>query len=133
MSEIPTPPKGYELVGFKYRDKIYALDDVWDVLDYDGIPLVVQYEKLAEEVVVNLDLNGGSGSLKAKIKIGSQLTTMLPKPTAQNGYKLTGFIYNGKFYALNDVWDVLDYDGSVLIAQYEEDSADWGPEIPVNN
>ncbi len=133
MSEIPTPPKGYELVGFKYRDKIYTLDDVWDVLDYDGIPLVVQYEKLAEEVVVNLDLNGGSGSLKAKIKIGSQLTTMLPKPTAQNGYKLTGFIYNGKFYALIDVWDVLDYDGSVLIAQYEEDSADWGPEIPVNN
>ena len=50
-----------------------------------------------------------------------------PKPTAANGYKLTGFIYNGKFYAMNDVWDVLDYDGSYLIAQYEEDTNDWGP------
>lgn len=127
LTEAPTPPTDYKLSGYKYRDKVYALTDIWDVLDYGGEPLIAQYEVVEPTITVNIDLNGGTGTVRAKIQVGKKLTTISPKPTAENGYKLTGFIYNGKFYAMNDVWDVYDYDGSYLIAQYEDDSGDWGP------
>ena len=127
LTVAPKPPTDYKLSGYKYRGKVYALTDIWDVLDYDGEPLIAQYQEIEPTITVNIDLNGGTGTVRAKIQVGSKLTTISPKPTAANGYKLTGFIYNGKFYAMNDVWDVLDYDGSYLIAQYEEDTNDWGP------
>ena len=123
----PTPPTNYKLSGYKYRDKVYALSDIWDVLDYGGEPLIAQYQMVDVIITVNIDLNGGKGYVHAKIQVGKTLTTISPKPTAANGYNLTGFIYNGKFYAMNDVWDVYDYDGSYLIAQYEDDSDKWGP------
>ena len=127
LSVAPTAPSGYKLVGYKFRDKTYLLEDIWDVIDYGGEPLIAEYSEIAKTVTLNIDLNGGTGSVKAQIRMGEKLTTISPKPIAQNGYKLTGFTYKGKFYSLQDVWDVTDYDGSRLIAQYEDDSADWGP------
>lgn len=127
LSVAPTPPNGYELTGYKYKDKTYLLSDVWNVIDYDGEPLIAQYRQLPKTITVNIDLNGGIGSAKAQICVGEKLITILPKPTAPNGYKLTGFTYKGKFYGLNDVWNVEDYDGSRLIAEYEDDSSDWSP------
>ena len=127
LSVAPTAPSGYKLVGYKFRDKTYLLEDIWDVIDYGGEPLIAEYIEIAKTVTLNIDLNGGTGSVKAQIRMGEKLTTISPKPIAQNGYKLTGFTYKGKFYSLQDVWDVTDYDGSRLIAQYEDDSADWGP------
>ena len=127
LSAHPTPPSGYKLVGYKFRDKTYQLQDVWDVIDYGGEPLIAVYSELPKTVTVNIDLNGGTGSIKGQIRVGEKLTTISPKPIAQNGYKLTGFTYKGKFYSLQDVWDVEDYDGSRLIAQYEDDSSDWSP------
>lgn len=134
LKTAPTPPAGKKLVGYSYRNKTYALSDIWDVVDYDGEELIAQYEDVQEEeivqlVTVKIDLNGGSGSTRAQIQVGKTLSSIYPKPTAKDGYKLAGFIYNGKFYALSDVWDVESYDGSYLIAQYEDDSAYWGPTV----
>ncbi len=127
LVDAPTPPTDYKLIGYKYRDKTYLLNDVWDVLDYDGEALIACYQELPKVITVNIDLNGGTGSLKAKIQVGSKLTTISPKPVAANGYMLIGFTYKGEFYSINDVWDVEDYDGSYLIAQYEKDDIYWGP------
>ena len=127
----PTAPEGKKLVGYTYKDKFYALSDIWDVVNYDSTPLIAEYEDVEQLNIVNvkIDLNGGSGSTRAQIEIGKALSTMYPKPTAPIGYKLTGFIYKGKFYALTDIWDVEDYTGSYLIAQYEDDNAFWGPTV----
>lgn len=131
LTTPPTPPVGKKLTGYKYKEKFYALSDIWDVVAYDSEPLVAQYEDVEQLNIVNvkIDLNGGSGSSRAQIEIGKPLSTMFPKPVAQIGYKLTGFIYKGKFYALTDIWDVEDYSGSYLIAQYEDDNAFWGPTV----
>ncbi len=131
LINAPTPPTGKKLVGYKYREKVYALADIWDIVDYDGEPLIAQYEDVpeVETVTVKIDLNGGEGSTRAKIEVGKTLSSISPKPIAKNGYMLTGFIYNGKFYALSDVWDVESYDGSYLIAQYKDDNAFWGPTV----
>ena len=131
LSGAPTPPNDYKLIGYKYKDKTYLLNNIWDVLDYDGTQLIAQYEALPKTITVNINLNGkGTGSTKATIQVGEKLSKLSPKPVADNGYALIGFTYKGKFYSLNDVWDVEDYDGSRLIAEYEEDDEYWGPIIP---
>ena len=131
LTTAPTPPAGKKLVGYKYKEKLYAISDIWDVVNYDSEPLIAIYEDVEElnMVTVKIDLNGGTGSTRAQIEIGKPLSTMYPKPIAPTGYKLTGFIYKDKFYALSDVWDVEDYKGSYLIAQYEDDNAFWGPTV----
>ncbi|MBO5927124.1 MAG: InlB B-repeat-containing protein, partial [Clostridia bacterium] len=131
LTTAPTPLAGKRLTGYKYKDKFYALTDIWDVITYDSEPLVAQYEDIEQlnVVTVRIDLNGGSGASRAQIEIGKPLSTMYPKPTAKIGYKLTGFIYKDKFYALTDIWDVEDYSGAYLVAQYEDDNAFWGPTV----
>jgi hypothetical protein len=49
------------------------------------------------------------------------------KPTAPQNQKLVGFLYHGKLYKLNDIWDVENYDGSKLTAVYESDEDSWSP------
>ena len=131
LTTAPTPPTGKKLVGYKYKEKLYAISDIWDVVNYDSEPLIAIYEdvEVKETITLKIDLNGGSGSTRAQIEFGKTLSTIYPMPSAKEGYKLSGFIYKNKFYALSDVWDVVDYDGSYLIAQYEDNEAFWGPTV----
>lgn len=117
-------PKSMKLVGFNYKSKFYSIDDKFTDYNYDGSNLIAVYN---EVVTVYLDLNGGTGATTVKIDYNGKLSTMSRKPTAPQNKKLVGFLYHGKLYKLNDVWDVENYDGSRLTAVYEDDFDSWSP------
>ncbi len=128
ISNKPTAPSGYELIGYSYKGKIYLLSEVWNVLDYDGTPLIAQYKEEPLIIKLKLNLNGGSGSTIVKITVGQKLKTISSKPSAPEGYYLVGFTYQGEFYSLDSVWNVADYNYTTdepLIAVYEDDSHLW--------
>ena len=92
--------------------------------NYDGSNLIAVY---VEVVTLYLDLNGGTGLTTVKIDYNGKMSTMSRKPTAPQNKKLVGFLYHGKLYKLNDIWDVDNYDGSRLTAVYESDESSWSP------
>ena len=128
INSVPTAPKGKKLIGYSYKGKVYALDDIFLVTDYDGSPFKCLYEDVMT-FTINIDLNGGTGETTAVIEYGKKLSTMSPRPTPPSGKKLVGFSYNGTEYALSYVWEFASYDGGVFIAIYADDNVDWSPTV----
>ena len=113
-----------KLIGFNYKSKFLSVDDNFTDYNYDGSYLIAVYIPV---VTVYLDLNGGTGATTAKIDYMGKVSTMQKKPIAPQNQKLVGFLYHGKLYKLNDIWDVENYDGSRLTAVYENDDENWSP------
>ena len=128
MSSLPTPLAGCTLKGFTYKGKLYLLTDVWKVIDYDGSPLIAQYEGEPLIVRLKIDWNGGTGPSLVKITVGQRLNSVISSTAnAPQGYKLIGFNYRNNFYSLEDIWTI-NYDYQTdesLVAVYESDEDDW--------
>ena len=124
ISQKPTAPQGKKLIGYTYNNKLYKLNDIFDILDYDNDSeaLVAKYVDIVVKTI-NIDVNGGTGSITSEIEIGELFSTMQSKPKAPEGKKLSGFSYKGQFYSINSVFDVTDYDGTLFIAQYVDDDS----------
>lgn len=69
---------------------------------------------------VNLDLNGGTGSTVATIKLNSLFKSLNPAPKAPINKSIVAYSYKGKIYFPTDVFDILDYDGTPIKVIYED-------------
>ena len=128
ISPAPVAPNGKTLIGYTYKDEFIKLNSSFEILDYDGTALVANYVDSAT-ITVNVDVNGGQGATTATIGIGERFTTIKSKPIAPQGTKLVGFRYKGEFYYIGGVFDITDYDGTALVAEYVSDSEDWSPPV----
>ncbi len=69
---------------------------------------------------INLDLNGGKGSTVASIKLNSQFKTMTPTPIAPTNKTIVAYSYKDQIYFPNDIFKIVDYDGSPIKVIYED-------------
>ena len=72
------------------------------------------------KIEVNLNLNGGGGNTSVTFTLGKNFKNVSKTPTAPSGKKLVGYAYKGTQYYLNDLFLIVDYDGTPFKCLYED-------------
>lgn len=103
-------------VSWMLSGKQVADSGVWNTVG--DVVLTAKTKINSVSVSITIDVNGGNGRKDAVITLNEKFSTISNLPIAPEGYKLVGFSYKGNFYSLSDVWDIIDYDGTSLVAMY---------------
>lgn len=101
-----------------YNGNPFATSGVYEV--NGDIVLTPKISLNSVKININLDLNGGSGSMIASIKLGSQFKTISSSIYPPKNKAITGYSYKGQLYLPTDTFSIVDYDGTPIKVIYED-------------
>ena len=104
--ETPVKEK-YTFLGWYYNNKLFDFNTPIN----EDIAIIAKFEK--NRIIINYDLNGGSGTIEVEIDKGTIPT--VPKTPTRFGYTFTNWTINGKKYS----FDSPLYEDTTIKANYE--------------
>ena len=131
VSNVQTVGYGenYSLYTFLAKDNLISVDwlyngsplnstGVWFIKENVTLTPKITYNNV--EVEVNLNLNGGVGNTTVTFILGKTFKYISYPPKAPKGRKLTGYSYKGVKYSLDDLFLIVNYDGSPIKCLFED-------------
>ncbi|MBO7214188.1 MAG: InlB B-repeat-containing protein [Clostridia bacterium] len=99
-------------------DSEMEVSGTWSLKSNITLTPSVTYNKV--DIEVNLNLNGGGGSTRVTFTLAKSFRYVSKAPTAPKGKKLVGYYYKGTAYSLDDIFLIVDYDGTPFKCMYED-------------
>ena len=104
--EMPKKEK-HAFIGWYYNDKLYD----FNTPVYKDITLTAKFKKI--RITINYDLDGGSGTIKTEIEVGT--IPKIPKNPEKFGYTFKYWIVNNEIYN----FDTPLYEDTTIKANYD--------------